>query len=79
MANIKSAIKRIKITARNRKRNLVYKDAIRKGLKAALKTKSTEDIRKAIKALDKAASKKVISKNLASRKKSKLMKLTSSK
>jgi len=77
MANIKSAIKRVKIAKRNHLKNLEYKEKIRKATKAALKTKSSEDIRTAIKCLDKAASKNVVSKNMASRKKSRLMKMIS--
>lgn len=79
MANIKSAIKRIKITKRNRARNLVYKNAIKKSVKEALKTKSAEAVRAAVKTIDKAASKNIISKKAASRKKSKLMKLSATK
>ena len=77
MANIKSAIKRIKTTKRNRLKNLEYLGKIKKALKAAIKTKSPADIKTAIKSIDKAASKNVVHKNYASRKKSRLMKLIS--
>ncbi len=75
MANIKSAIKRVRVTKRNRDRNLTYKSKIKKTTRAALKTGSAEDIRSAVSSLDKAALKGIISKSSASRKKSKLMKL----
>ncbi len=75
MANIKSAIKRIRTSRRNRLKNLEYKDKIKKAVKVAVKTKKPEDIKNAIKWLDKAANKNVIHKNNASNKKSKLMKL----
>ena len=77
MANIKSAIKRIKTTKRNRLKNLEYMGKIKKALKAALKSKSPADIKNAIMCIDKAASKNVVHKNFASRKKSSLMKLVS--
>lgn len=79
MANIKSAIKRIRTSKRDRLVNLSYKGKIKKAIKAALASKKAEDVRVAIKWLDKAASKNVVHKNLASRKKSKLMKLISTK
>ncbi len=77
MANIKSAIKRIRTTKRNRAQNLTYLDKIKKAIKAAVKSKSAADAKIAIKWLDKAAAKNVIHKNQASRKKSRLMKLIS--
>ena len=77
MANIKTAIKRIKTTKRIRLKNLEYLGKIKKALKAAIKTKSPADIKTAIKSIDKAASKNVVHKNYASRKKSRLMKLIS--
>lgn len=75
MANIKSAIKRIKTTRRNRLKNLEYLGKIKKSAKLAIKTKKAEDIKAAISAIDKAAKKNVVHKNYASRKKSALMKL----
>lgn len=77
MANIKSAIKRIKTTRRNRLKNLEYMGKIKKAIKAATKTKTPADIKSAISALDKAAKKNVVHKNYAARKKSALMKLAS--
>ena len=80
MANIKSAKKRIKVAARNRKNNLTYKIKVKKLMKdarkALIKGKENADdlINQAIKWLDKAASKNVIKKNTASRRKSRLMK-----
>ncbi|MBI5701199.1 30S ribosomal protein S20 [Candidatus Saganbacteria bacterium] len=79
MANIKSAIKRIRTSKRDRLKNLSYKGKIKKAVKAAIASKKAEDIRTAIKWLDKAASKNVVHKNLASRKKSRLMRLISAK
>lgn len=77
MANIKSAIKRIRTAKRNRLKNLRYLASIKKAVKAALKSKEAKDVRTAIKCIDKAAAKRVIHRNAAARKKSKLMKLIS--
>lgn len=80
MANIKSAKKRIKVTARNRKRNLIYKNKIKKLIRESRKAleKGAENagelVKQAVKWLDKAASKNIIKKNTASRRKSRLMK-----
>lgn len=77
MANIKSAKKRIRVSERNRKRNLVYKNKVKKLIKAARSAKSdqAQKVREAIKWIDKAASKNVIHRNKASRQKSRLAKL----
>ena len=75
MANIKSAIKRIRIAKRNRLKNLGYKDKIKKALKLALKLKTADAVKAAIKIIDKAAGKNIVSRNMASRRKSRLMKL----
>ena len=76
MANTKSAAKNIRKSRKNRKRNLTYKDRIKKMIKAfhtALK-KSKDDAAKTMidlfSAIDKAALKKVIHKNKAARQKS---------
>lgn len=80
MANIKSAVKRIQITARNEKRNKAVKANIKTALKKALdliSSKSAEAeklVRQAIKNIDKAVSKGILHKNTASRKKSRLTK-----
>ena len=77
MANIKSAKKRIRVSERNRKRNLVYKNKVKKLIKAARSAKSDQakKVSEAVKWIDKAAKKKIIHKNKASRWKSRLMKL----
>ncbi len=85
MANIKSAKKRILVTERNRKRNLVYKNNLKRLVKAATKAlkEGSSDAKKAVslavQAIDKAAKKNVIKKNNASRKKSRLMKALAKK
>ncbi|MFA4967114.1 MAG: 30S ribosomal protein S20 [Candidatus Margulisiibacteriota bacterium] len=81
MANTKSAEKNIRKTQKNRKRNLFYKDRIKKMAKAfnsALKKSKDEAGKKLIElfsALDKAALKKIIHKNKAARQKSRLQTL----
>jgi len=79
MANIKSAIKRIRVTKRNEERNKMVKSGI-KGLfkkASALITSGSKDAEKAVKEalrkLDKAVSKGVVHKKTASRKKSRLV------
>ncbi len=81
MANIKSAIKRIRSSERKQKRNRIVRGSTRTALKKA-NTAVTEGqpdeaktaIQKAISALDRAAGKGIIHKNNASRRKSRLMK-----
>jgi small subunit ribosomal protein S20 len=85
MANIKAAKKYIKITKRNRKRNL----SITKNLKGLIKKAETAiknasgdvqaAIQSAIKALDKAAGKGIIHINKAARKKSRLIRKSKKK
>ena len=81
MANIKSAIKRIRVSKRNHRYNLFYKNKIKKLIKEAKsairekKENASQLIRNAVKWIDKAASKDVIKKNNASRKKSRLMRM----
>ena len=81
MANTKSAIKMIRVTARRTARN----KPIRSELKTLIKTARTDivggeleqaqtEVRLAASALDKAANKGVIHKNAAARRKSRLMK-----
>ena len=81
MANIKSAKKRIKVSAKKQARNKhvksLTKTAIKKvhvSLNADDSAKSREMLNQAISAIDKAASKGVYHKNTASRKKSRLTK-----
>ncbi|HOJ93178.1 MAG TPA: 30S ribosomal protein S20 [Dictyoglomaceae bacterium] len=86
MANTKSAIKRIKISERNRIRNRVRIGKIKFYTKQFLKLLDENKIEEAkkvlpetISAIDKAAQKGTIHKNTAARKKSKLMKLLNDK
>ncbi|WDC83897.1 30S ribosomal protein S20 [Caloramator sp. mosi_1] len=79
MANIKSAIKRIRVTERRTLRNKMVKSAVKTAIKKfeiALNSGNIEEAKvlyaQAVKALDKAAAKGVIHKNAASRKKSRL-------
>ncbi len=81
MANIKSAMKRIRVTKRNEKRNKGVKAVLKSQIKKA-KALITEKkdgavalVRTAIKKLDKAASKGILHKKTVARKKSRLMKL----
>jgi len=75
----KSAVKYMRVTAKNTLRNKivngVVKSAIKKTREAVTAGKideAQETLKKAIKALDKAAQKKVIKRNTAARKKSRL-------
>ena len=80
MANIKSAIKRIKTSKRNRARNTKAKLDLKKRLKAldtAVKAKSADFkkvLSEAVSFIDKMAERGIIHKNKAANKKSKLMK-----
>ena len=80
MANIKSQIKRNKQNRAARLRNRVYRGSARtfvRKAQAAIRNENTElaetEVLKAIRALDKAAQKGVIHKNIAARRKSRLM------
>ena len=81
MANIKSAIKRIRSSARKQKRNRVVRGQARTAVKnahAALDARKADEaqasIQEAVSALDSAAGKGMIHKNNAARRKSRLMK-----
>lgn len=80
MANIKSAIKRIKTNKRNTIRNKKAVLSIKNAVKAAYdaisnkKDEALDLIKKAVSIIDKYAYKGIIHKNTASRKKSNLMK-----
>ncbi|MEK3954043.1 MAG: 30S ribosomal protein S20 [Psychrobacillus psychrotolerans] len=80
MPNIKSAIKRVKTNERLNTQNAKAKSAMRTAVKkadtAALNNEENAQdlIKTAIQQLEKAASKGLIHKNVASRKKSQLMK-----
>ncbi|MDE6182253.1 MAG: 30S ribosomal protein S20 [Eubacteriales bacterium] len=81
MANIKSAKKRILVTAKKTMRNKMIKSGVKTAIKkvvVAVKAGNQDDakvaLKNAIKAIDKACSKGVFHKNTASRKKSRLTK-----
>lgn len=82
MPQIKSAIKRVRTAAKNNKRNAAGLSELRSAEKkfrvaqAAGEENASDLHRAAIRAIDKAASKGFISKNKASRDKSRLAKLT---
>ncbi|WP_248926767.1 30S ribosomal protein S20 [Paenibacillus hamazuiensis] len=81
MPNIKSAIKRVKVSEKRRLRNASQKSALRTAVKAfetAAATSSVDSAKEALiaasKKLDKAVTKGLIHKNAAARKKSRLAK-----
>ncbi|WP_018132376.1 30S ribosomal protein S20 [Effusibacillus pohliae] len=81
MPNIKSAIKRVKITRTRTLRNAAAKSALRTAIKkfeVALTNNDLEAakdlLKKATRSLDKAVTKGIIHKNTAARKKSRLTK-----
>lgn len=83
MPNIKSAIKRVKVSERRHLRNRSVKSAVRTYVRTAERSvltttadqaQTAEAVAKALKELDSAASKGVIHKNNAARRKSRLMK-----
>ena len=79
MPNIKSAKKRVKVTAKKNLRNRMVKSGVRTSLKkfeAALADPATANVQltATTSAIDKAASKGVIHKNAANRKKARLAK-----
>lgn len=81
--NIKSAIKRVKVSERRRLRNRMVKSAVRTYLRNAERSVASakvdeattrSNVVRALQALDAAASKGVLHKNNAARRKSRLMK-----
>lgn len=81
MPNIKSAIKRVKVSEKRRLRNASHKSALRTAVKSfetAAASNNVETAKAALiaasKKLDKAATKGLIHKNAAARKKSRLAK-----
>jgi small subunit ribosomal protein S20 len=80
MPNIKSAIKRVKVSEKNRAHNITVKSSMRTAVKkaeAAIVNNDSEAnvaFAAAASKLDKAAAKGLIHKNAAARKKSRLMK-----
>lgn len=82
MANIKSAKKRILVTAKKTLRNKMIKTRTKSAIKGVIKAveqndaqKAKEELQVAVRVIDKAATKGVYHKNTASRKKSRLTKL----
>ena len=82
MANLKSAIKRLRSAERRRLRNRTYISGTRTVIKRARQLiesgdveQAREAVRSAVRALDKAAEKGIIHKNNAARRKSRLMQL----
>jgi len=79
LANIKSAIKRIRSSARKRARNKPVRTALKTYVRSAQvqivggSDTSAEAVVRAISALDKAANKGIIHKNQAARRKARLM------
>jgi small subunit ribosomal protein S20 len=81
LANIRSAIKRIRSSARKREHNQVFRSRARTYVNKARKLiaegkieEAREEVQLAIVALDKAAAKGIIHRNKAARSKSRLMK-----
>ncbi|MCX7710323.1 MAG: 30S ribosomal protein S20 [Clostridia bacterium] len=80
MPNIKSAIKRVKVTKVKSLKNAMRKSALKTTIKKAkevIETKeasAAEVFKKAVATIDKAASKNIMHKNTAARRKSKLAK-----
>ncbi len=84
MPNIKSAIKRVQLTERNRQRNLAYKSSVRKSIKQFFsladslekQQASVDDVQgavnKAFSCIDKAVKKGVIHQNTGARRKARL-------
>ncbi|MBS3873501.1 MAG: 30S ribosomal protein S20 [Firmicutes bacterium] len=72
MANTKSAIKRIKISAKRNLRNRMVKSSVRTAVRKFNDLTTVESLRAAISTLDKAVRKGVLHRNTASRKKSRL-------
>ena len=72
MPIIKSAVKRMRQTAKRRERNVGIKKDIKTAVKAFVATPSAETLSKAQSELDKAVKKGLIKKNTASRRKSAL-------
>jgi len=72
MANTKSALKRIRITAKRRLRNRAVKSTVRAAVRKFNDLTTVEALHAAMSALDKAVSKGVLHRNTAARKKSRL-------
>lgn len=79
MPNIKSAVKRVQVAARDQVRNVAAKSAVKTAFRSAREAvtsgaaEALAKIRTAISSVDKAVSKGLIHKNTAARKKSRLV------
>ena len=79
MPNIKSAKKRVRITAKKTLRNKILKSNLKTALKGAFAEESSmESKKKAIELVDKAVTKGILHKNNAARKKSAIAKMMKS-
>ena len=74
MPNIKSAIKRVKVSKKKNLRNRMIKSGVKTAVKKYEADVNAEKLSGAFAALDKAVSKGVIHKNVANRKKARLSK-----
>ncbi len=81
MPRIRSAIKRVQVTERNRLRNAAYKSSVRTAMKKVMKslgkvdaTTLTEAVNRAFSLIDRAVLKGVLHKNAGARYKSRLAK-----
>lgn len=74
MANIKSAIKRVKVSEDQNLRNRMVKSEMKTAIRRFDETKADETYVNAVSTVDKAAGKGVIHKNAANRKKAQLAK-----
>lgn len=72
MPNIKSAMKRVKVSKKKNLRNRMIKSGVKTAVKKYEAALTQEQLSNASSALDKAASKGVIHKNAANRKKARL-------
>ncbi|MGE5559490.1 MAG: 30S ribosomal protein S20 [Chloroflexota bacterium] len=86
MANIKSAIKRIRIAEENRARNRAVKSSVKTAVRRFQEAAASNDealtkqaLVNAVSQLDRAAAKGVIHKNAAARRKSALMRAANAK
>ncbi len=77
MPNIKSAKKRVKVTASKNEANKLVKGSMKTAVKKASKEATTENLNTANKRIDKACKNGTIKKNKAARLKSKLSKKVS--
>ena len=79
MANIKSAEKRIRTSAKRRERNRAVKSKLRKAVRAERASASKDTLGPTISLVDRAVTKGVIHRNAAARHKSRLTKASARK